>query len=96
MTELPDRYIAAPDLSRGWLETVRLVAGIDGRKAVHVIVRIADPTIEVPTIRAAAQNLIDRRNARSHDDLPDIETTRNTIFPAAWARRTLGPPELAA
>jgi thymidylate synthase len=96
MTELPDRYIAAPNLSRGWLETIRLVAGIPGRKAVHVIVRIADPTIEDPTIRTAAQNLIDRRNARSRDDVPDIETTRNTIFPAAWARRTPGPAELAA
>jgi hypothetical protein len=59
-------------------------------------VRIADPTIEDPAIRAAAQELIDRRNATSRKDLPDIETTRNTIFPAAWARRTAGPAELAA
>ena len=28
--------------------------------------------------------------------MPDVETTRNTIFPAAWARRTDGPEELAA
>jgi thymidylate synthase len=96
MTEITNRYIAAPDLSHGWLETVRLVAGIRGRKAVHVIVRIDNPTIEDRAIRAAAQNLIDRRNATSRVDLPDIDTTRNTIFPAAWARRTAGPAELAA
>ena len=96
MTEIADRYISAPDLCRGWLETVRLVEGIRGHKAVHVVVRIADPTIEEPAIRAAAQELIDRRNATSGKDLPDIETTRNTIFPAAWARRTSGPAELAA
>lgn len=96
MTEIADRYVSAPDLSHGWLETVRLVEGIRGHKAVHVIVRIADPTIEDPAIRAAAQELIDRRNATSGKDLPDIETTRNTIFPAAWARRTAGPAKLAA
>ena len=28
--------------------------------------------------------------------MPDIETTRNTIFPVAWARRTAGPAELAS
>lgn len=96
MTEIADRYVSAPDLSHGWLETVRLVAGIRGHKAVHVVVRITDPSIEDPAIRAAAQGLIDRRNATSRDDLPDIDTTRNTIFPAAWARRTDGPAALAA
>ena len=92
MTEIADRYISAPDLSHAWLETVRLVAATPDHKAVHVVVRIADPTTEEPAIHNAAQELIDHRNVTSQDRLPDIETTRNTIFPAAWARLTAGPP----
>jgi thymidylate synthase len=95
MTAIADRYISATDLSHAWLEAVRLVAGTQGRKAVHVLLRIADPTIEDAAIRAAAQSLIDQRNTTGRADMPDIGTTRNTIFPAAWARRTAGPAELA-
>lgn len=96
MTDITDRYIAASDLSHGWLEAVRLLANTPGGKAVHLIVRIYDPTAETPQIRAAAQQLIDARNAAGSQELPDIETTRNTIFPATWARRHPEPALLAA
>jgi len=95
MTETADRYISAPDLSHAWLEAVRMLANTFGGKAVHLVLRIADPSAEDSTIRAAAQALIDRRNAAG-GELPDIETTRNTIFPAAWAARTANPAALAA
>jgi thymidylate synthase len=94
-----DRYAEAGNLSEGWLGAVRCMDRIKGKKAVHLLVRIADPTREDPEIRAAAQGLIDERNrvARSaKDELYDIETTRNTIFPAAWARRNPKPSDLAA
>jgi hypothetical protein len=98
MTETRDRYIDAPDLSHAWLEAVRLLAHTDDSKAVHLVLRIADPTREDERIRQAAQGLIDVRNAElsSGRALPDIETTRNTIFPAAWARRNPKPADLAA
>lgn len=96
MTDSPDRYIEARDISHGWLEAVRLLASTPGGKAVHLLVRILDPSTETPRIRAAAQGLIDARNASSSRDLPDIETTRNTIFPASWARRNPEPGDLAA
>jgi hypothetical protein len=98
MTDAPDRYIEAPNLSRAWLEAVRLLAHTKGQKAVHLVLRIADPNAEDSRIRAAAQGLIDARNERLRPgaELPDIETTRNTIFPAAWARRNPKPADLAA
>jgi hypothetical protein len=94
-TFVRDRYIQAPDLSHGWVEAARLLTATPGSKLVHLIVRIADPTAENPDIRAAAQGLIDARNAVVTKELPDIDTTRNTVFPASWARRHPEPADLA-
>lgn len=98
MTQLPDRYVEVPDVSHAWLAAVRMLASTPGGKAVHVVLRIADPTREELRIRAAAQQLIDQRNAvvAPSKELPDIETTRNTIFPAAWAQRNPQPAALGA
>ena len=90
-----DRYVLAENLSEGWLDAVRLLHDVPGRKVVHLIVRILDPQREIPEIRAAAQRLIDENSKGSGGEMPDIETTRNTIFPAAYARRTRGPKALA-
>jgi thymidylate synthase len=95
MTLIDDRYVTASNLSEGWLEAVRLLHATKGEKVVHLVVRIAHPQDEVPEIRTAAQRLIDDWNASHRKEMPDVETTRNTIFPAAWARRTDGPEELA-
>lgn len=93
---MTNRYIEAPDLSNAWLRALNaLVDGGSPYKDVHVILRITDPTLQVPAIRQAAQSLIDRINGED-DKIPDIDTTRNTIFPAAFARRTAGAVELGA
>ncbi len=97
MTIVDDRYIVAADLSEGWLDAVRATAQMPTGKGVHLLIRILDPVAEDPAIRAAAQGVIDDYNAtHSRTELPDIETTRNTIFPAAWARRHPEPEDLAA
>jgi thymidylate synthase len=90
-----DRYVLAENLSEGWLDAVRLLHDVPGGKVVHLIVRILDPQREVPEICAAAQGLIDANNRSRKREMPDIETTRNTIFPVAYARRTKGPKQLA-
>jgi thymidylate synthase len=67
-------------------------------KAVHLLVRILDPTSEDPAVRDAVQELITEINsgrADEKDHMPDIETTRNTIFPASWAVRNPKPSDLA-
>jgi thymidylate synthase len=99
MTIVDDRYIVAPNLSQGWIDALEAMLAVPSRKAVHLIVRILDPTAEDLAVRAAAQRLIDDWNAahtRLSDQLYDVETTRNTIFPAAWARRHPVPSDLAA
>jgi thymidylate synthase len=95
MTLVDDRYVVAETLSDGWLDAVRLLHDTDGQKVVHLIVRILRPQTEVFEIRRAAQGLIEEWN-NGHTEMPDIETTRNTIFPATYARRTSGPEELVA
>jgi len=92
MTIIDDRYIVAANLSEGWLDAVRVVEPTPKYKAVHLLIRILDPVAEDPAIRAAAQGLIDSHKS----ELPDIETTRNTIFPSAWASRYPAPEDLAA
>jgi thymidylate synthase len=67
-------------------------------KVVHLLVRIGQPTSEKPEIRSAAQQLIDEWNEGKPltRHYYDIETTRNTLFPAAWAKRYPKPEDLAS
>lgn len=93
-----DRSILAADISSGWREAVRALLAQPGGKTVHLLVRILNPTLEDAAVREAVQSLIDEIN-RSRSDaqhLPDIDTTRNTIFPARWAARNPEPADLAA
>ncbi len=93
MTIVGNRLIEARSISQAWLSAITLLHGTPGRKAVHVVARIHDPTAEIPEIRAEADQLIERSAARP-EPWP-IDTTRNTIFPAAWARRNPEPEDLA-
>lgn len=92
------RSILVPDLSTGWVEAVRFLVNQPDKRAVHLLVRILDPTKEDLAIRGLVQQLIDDTNhgLEEKDHLPDIETTRNTIFPASWAARYPRPVDLAA
>lgn len=96
MTIVGDRYIVAANLSDAWVDAISLLDAQPSRKAVHLLIRILDPADEDLRIRAIAQGLIDDWNgSRGTTAVPDIVTTRNTIFPAAFARRTDGPEALA-
>lgn len=93
MTILGDRVIDASTISEAWLDAITLLHRSGGnRKAVHLVARIRNPTTEVPEIRAEADRLIDE----GPDTLTAVDTTRNTIFPASWARRNPEPEDLAA
>lgn len=91
------KSVLAENLSSGWLEAVRLLVDQPNKKAVHLIVRILDPTSEDIAVREAVQQLITQINQGRAESkqLPDIETTRNTIFPARWAARHPDPADLA-
>jgi thymidylate synthase len=99
MKSIGERYVEAESLSAGWLGAAQKLFESPGRKAVHLMVRIARPEEEDETIRTAAATLIAARNAKKADSyrhFPPIETTRTTIFPATWAERFPEPTELAA
>jgi hypothetical protein len=89
-TVVGGRYVEASTLSEGWLGAAAVLREAPGMKAVHLMVRIADPTSEVAEIRAAAAALIEAEGKRA-----PIETVRNTIFPARWADRHPTPEDLA-
>lgn len=93
-----DRSILAADISSGWCEAVRALLAQPGGKTVHLLVRILDPTLEDTAVREAVQSLIEEINSARSDakHLPDIDTTRNTIFPARWAARNPEPTDLGA
>jgi thymidylate synthase len=98
MTIIDERYIVASSLSVAWLDAVTALNAQPKRKAVHLLVRILDAAAEDLAVRELAQQLIERSNVGLPDTkhLPDIETTRNTIFPASFARRNPEPEDLAA
>lgn len=94
---ISDRYIAVDNLSLAWLHAVNQLHQTPGLKAVHLMLRIADPTSEIPEIRGAAQELIcDWNQHHPTDEKYDIDSTRNTIFPASWAARHPEPADLAS
>jgi thymidylate synthase len=97
MPVVDDRYVVAGTLSEAWLDAVRYLYGLSAGKAVHLLVRITQPTAEVAEIRSAADELINECNKGkpSGQHYYDIETTRNTLFPAAWAARHPEPEDLA-
>lgn len=94
MTIFDEHYAVAPNISEGWLTAVRILDAVPSYKTIHLVLRILDPIAEDSAVRAAAQQLIDDLNAKDGKERPDIDTTRNTIFPASYARRTEGPQEL--
>jgi thymidylate synthase len=96
VTIFDEHYAVATNISEGWLAAVRMLDAVPSYKTIHLVLRILDPTAEDPAIRAAAQQLIDDFNAKGGAEKPDIDTTRNTIFPASYARRTDGAAELGA
>jgi thymidylate synthase len=95
-TFVSERYVEADNLSEGWLAAALALHRAPGNKLVHLIVRIAAPEVEITEIRAAAEALIAAENSgrEEKEEMPVVETTRNTIFPAAWARRNSEPAEL--
>ena len=94
MTIVGDRLIEAGSVSEAWLNAITLLHGTSGRKAVHLVARLYRPTDEIPEIRAEADQLIEHSTTKP-EPWP-IDSTRNTIFPAAWARRNPEPENLAA
>lgn len=91
MSLVADRFIDADNVSEAWLDAINLLQATTGRKAVHLVARIKNPTTEVAEIREEADLLIDS----GPSNLWPIDTTRNTIFPASWARRHPEPEDLA-
>jgi hypothetical protein len=85
-----ERYVNASTLSEGWLGAAAVLREAPGKKAVHLMVRIAEPCAEIDEIRAAAAALIEAEGKKA-----PIETVRNTIFPARWAERHPTPEDLA-
>lgn len=96
MIFISERYVEAENLSEGWLAAALALHRAPGKKLIHLLVRIAQPQVEVGEIRAAAAALIAAENEgrKEKDEMPTVETTRNTIFPAAWARRMAEPADL--
>nr|WP_221382992.1 hypothetical protein [Actinoplanes polyasparticus] len=80
--------VEADNISTAWLAAAAKLDAAPKRKAIHSVVRIADPVGEVPAVRAAMDQLLAGQNMQS------VETVANTIFPAAFARSSRDHAEL--
>lgn len=87
---LADRLIRGRDCGQAWVNTTEAVLRSPGQKALHLTVRINRPAEEDPAIRSLVDSLLEARR------LPSVDTVVNTVFPAALARLSSGPEELAA
>src|SRR6266511_1500580 len=85
-----DRVVAAPNLSVAWIEALAAVCPRPKNAAMHFVVRIEDPTVEIAELRPLADELLTLGRKQ------DVATVRNTIFPAVWAARYSEPERLAS
>jgi hypothetical protein len=76
-----DKTINAHNVSDAWRQVAGALLHVPGRKAAHLVVRIADGAGEDSHTRAALDALMAQHR------LQTIETVANTIFPASIAAR---------
>ncbi|MGZ4736233.1 MAG: hypothetical protein ACXV8R_11545 [Acidimicrobiia bacterium] len=81
--------IHSANVSEAWVAVVEAVLAMSGAHAFHLIVRVDDPTAEVKAVRRIVDRLLDTSS------LAPINEVRNTVFPAAVARRYPEPADLA-
>ncbi|WP_241825313.1 hypothetical protein [Micromonospora sp. CB01531] len=82
--------LEASNVSTAWLAAAASLDHEPKRKAVHTVVRIADPVAETPAVRAAMDKLL------AAQDLQSVDTVANTIFPVAIAESSRDHAELVA
>lgn len=84
-----ERDVYAPNLSAGWVLALRALRRMKVSRTTNLMVRIADPAVEIPELRALADGLI------ATAGLQQVRTVASTLFPAAWARRYPEPSALS-
>lgn len=72
--------VETSNISTAWVAAAGRLLEQPHRKAIHTVVRVADPLTEIPAIRAAVDSLMSEPPV-----LQSVETVANTIFPAAIA-----------
>src|SRR5438270_6810311 len=71
--------VQAADVSDAWLQAMRVLYAMPGRRSVHTVVRIADPLGESGPTRAVLDTWL------ADQEWYAVDTVANTIFPAAIA-----------
>ncbi|GAB1644179.1 hypothetical protein [Krasilnikovia sp. MM14-A1259] len=80
--------VEADNVSAAWLAAARKLDREPKRKGIHTVVRISNPVGEIPAVRAAMDQLLADQN------LQNVDTVANTIFPASFARSSRDHAEL--
>lgn len=81
--------IRADTVSHAWVSALAAVAELPGADVFHLNVHIARPAVEIPAVRALADELLEREGRQS------VDTVRNTVFPAKLAASSPEPADLA-
>jgi thymidylate synthase len=87
---LADRTILAPNLSLAWADALTHLLDHRPHEVVNLVLRIENPLVEDPAIRAIADELLVKLR------LQEVNEVANTIFPAEWAADLSDPAALAA
>jgi len=69
-------HVDAENVSEAWLQAMRALFACPGRRAIHAVVRMADPAAELDVTWSALDGWL------AQHELYSIETVANTIFPA--------------
>lgn len=81
-------FVTGDNVSSAWVEGLEQLMAGDG-EAVNLTVAIADPTTEIPAIRAVVEAFINERRGKGQGVEP-VSTVANTIFPQSLYVERMG------
>lgn len=82
-------FVEGENVSAAWVEGLDRLLGAGG-ETVNLTVAIADPTTEVPAVRAVVDAFVDARRRAHPRSVERVSTVANTIFPQSLYIERLG------
>ena len=90
MDNIKERFISEQDLTSAWIMAVYILMNQPKNEAFNLIVRMKDPTVEIPRYREMIEDYLSKHARKWQQD--QIEMVAQTIFPRGLLYSTCPDP----
>jgi thymidylate synthase len=91
MEDIQERFTSAQDVTSAWIKAVNILMNQPRNEAFNLIVRIKDPTLEIPGQREMIEDYLGKHTRKWEQD--QIEMVAQTIFPHGLLYSTCPDPQ---